>query len=71
MKLPPGLVRPRVHKFWLGLECGALFLGVPMAVAARWVPVPVIPVLLVMTAGRWLAFSDCIAILFYTSGRLR
>lgn len=39
----------------LAIECGLLFLGVPVAVAVRWVPVPVIPVLLVMTAGCWLA----------------
>ena len=43
------------HKIWLALECGVLFLGVPVVVAAHWVPVPVIPVLLVMTAGCWLA----------------
>jgi membrane protease YdiL (CAAX protease family) len=47
----------RARKFWLALEWSALFLGVPAMVAARWVPVPVIPVLLVMTAGCWLALK--------------
>jgi membrane protease YdiL (CAAX protease family) len=45
------------RKFWLALECAALFLGVPAVVGARWVPVPVIPLLLVMTAGCWLALQ--------------
>ena len=45
----------RDEKFWLALECAALFLGVPTILALRWAPVPVIPVLLVMTAGCWLA----------------
>jgi membrane protease YdiL (CAAX protease family) len=48
---------PGVPRFWLALECAALFLGVPAAVAARWVPLPAIPVLLVMTAGCWLALE--------------
>lgn len=43
-----------VQRFLLALECAALFLGVPGVVAVGWVPVPVIPVLLVMTAGCWL-----------------
>lgn len=47
----------RIRKAWLALECGALFLGVPAIVAARWVPVPVIPVLLAMTAGCWLTLQ--------------
>ena len=45
------------QNFWLALECVALFLGVPTVVGARWVPVPVIPLLLVMTAGCWLALQ--------------
>jgi membrane protease YdiL (CAAX protease family) len=36
---------------WLALECGVLFVGVPLAVAARWLPVLVIPLLLVMAVG--------------------
>jgi len=44
---------PWNQKFLLALECGALFLGVPTAVATHWIPVPVIPVLLVMAAGCW------------------
>jgi hypothetical protein len=46
---------PGTARIWLALECGALFVGVPAAAAARWLPVPVIPLLLVMTAGCWLA----------------
>lgn len=48
---------PRGQKLWLALECSALFLGVPAVVAAHWIPVPVIPVLLVMTAGCWIALQ--------------
>jgi len=48
---------PGRHKFWLALECAGLFLGVPAAVAMRWLPVPFIPVLLVMTAACWLALE--------------
>ena len=47
----------RFQKIWLAIECIALFLGVPAVVAAQWVPVPVIPVLLVMTAGCWLTLQ--------------
>lgn len=46
-----------VQKIWLAIECIAMFLGVPAAVAAQWVPVPVIPVLLVMTVGCWLTLQ--------------
>lgn len=46
-----------VQKIWLALECAALFLGVPAVVAAHWIPVPVIPILLIMTAGCWLSLQ--------------
>jgi len=39
----------------LALECGALFLGVPAVVAVGWLPVLVIPLLLVMAIGCGLA----------------
>jgi len=45
----------RMHKIWLALECGALFLGVPAVVATGWVPVLVIPLLLLMAVGCGLA----------------
>ena len=45
----------RVHKLWLAIECGTLFLGVPAAQAAGWLQVPVIPLLLLMAGGCWLA----------------
>ena len=44
---------PWIQKLLLALECGALFLGIPAVIAAHWIPVPVVPVLLVMTAGCW------------------
>jgi membrane protease YdiL (CAAX protease family) len=53
-RFAPSAGRP---KTWLALECGAVFLGVPAAIAARWAPVPVIPVLLGMTAGCWLTLE--------------
>jgi len=45
----------RIHKAWLALEFSALFLGVPAVVAAGWVPVLVIPLLLLMAVGCGLA----------------
>jgi membrane protease YdiL (CAAX protease family) len=41
----------RDRKFWLVVECTTLFLGVPMAIAAGWLRVQVIPLLLLMAAG--------------------
>ena len=38
----------RAHRLWLGLECAALFLGLPAAVAAGWIRTWVIPLLLLM-----------------------
>jgi len=42
---------------WLAVECLALFAGVPALIAARWLPLPVLPVLLLMTVGCWLALQ--------------
>ncbi len=39
------------RKAGLALEGAALFLGVPAATAAGWIPLPVIPLLLLMAAG--------------------
>jgi membrane protease YdiL (CAAX protease family) len=39
------------HKLWLALECAALFLGVPAAVAAGWIRTWVIPLLVLMALG--------------------
>jgi membrane protease YdiL (CAAX protease family) len=46
---------PSPRKFRLAAECGGLFLGVPAMVAAGWLPVPIIPLLLLATGGCWLA----------------
>lgn len=45
----------RSGKLWLAIECGVLYLGVPGAYAIGWLPVPIIPLLLVMAVGCWLA----------------
>lgn len=45
----------RVQKFWLAVECCALFAGVPAAYVAGWLPVHIILLLLLMAAGCWLA----------------
>jgi len=44
----------RGQKFWLAIECGLLFVGVPVAYLGGWLPVTIIPLLLVMTGGCWL-----------------
>jgi len=43
-----------VREFWLAAECGALFAGVPVACAAGWMPVSIIPLLVVMAGLCWL-----------------
>lgn len=47
----------RVRRFRLVGECVLLFLGVPTACALGWLPVPIIPLLLVMAGGCWLALQ--------------
>jgi hypothetical protein len=44
--------RPR--KIFLAAEFGALYAGVPAAYALGWLPVSIIPLLLVMAGGCWL-----------------
>ena len=46
-----------VQRFWRAAECGALFLGVPAASAAGWLPVNVILLLLLAAAGCWLVLN--------------
>jgi membrane protease YdiL (CAAX protease family) len=46
---------PRAQKFWLALECGALFIGAPAAGATALLPAPVIPLLLLVALGCGLA----------------
>ena len=45
------------RKAGLAAECGALFLGVPTVCALGWLPLPIIPLLLVMAGGCWLALQ--------------
>lgn len=47
----PGESPPPVQKIRLVAECAVLFAGVPLVVAAGWVPVLVIPLLVLMAAG--------------------
>jgi membrane protease YdiL (CAAX protease family) len=41
----------RFQKLWLAVECGLLFVGVPVAYAVGWLPVTIIPLLLLMAGG--------------------
>jgi membrane protease YdiL (CAAX protease family) len=50
MPFPPE-PRYRIQSARRALECGALFLGVPAVIAAGWLPVLVIPLLLLMAVG--------------------
>ena len=52
MSLPETSV---LRKIWLAAECGLLFVGVPAVYAAGWltIPITIIPLLLLMTAGCW------------------
>lgn len=44
----------RRQRLWLAVEWIALFIGVPAAYAAGWLPIHIILLLLVMAAGCWL-----------------
>lgn len=44
-------------KLWLAVECVALCLGVPLVVATHWIPIPIMPALLLMTIGCWLVLQ--------------
>src|SRR5262249_15694670 len=44
----------RPSRIWLAIECAALFLGVPAAYYAGWLPIPVLVIRLLMPGGCWL-----------------
>jgi membrane protease YdiL (CAAX protease family) len=48
----PGFETPRLPtRIWLTFESAILFVGVPAMAAMGWLPVPIIPLLLIATAG--------------------
>ena len=49
----------RPQKPWLAGECAALFVGLPLLVASGWLPVLVIPLLLVTTLGCGWTLQRC------------
>ncbi len=57
------------QKIRLACECAALYLGIPALYAAGWLPVPVIPFLILLAAGGWLVLERYYKI--SVAGRLR
>jgi membrane protease YdiL (CAAX protease family) len=50
-RMKPPASPPSARKPWRALECALLFIGVPTVVAAGWLPVLVIPLLVLMAIG--------------------
>jgi membrane protease YdiL (CAAX protease family) len=48
-------VKSGASKWWLALECFALFVGLPVAHRMGWLPIPVIGLLVLAAGGCWLA----------------
>ena len=58
-RMKPPESSPSARKPWLALECAALFIGVPAVMAAGWLPVLVIPLLVLMAIGCAVVLRRC------------